>query len=675
MNRVPTLWFRRLVLMVVGGLIGALLLGVPGHAPAARAQDGNCGISGLINVDTTFSPTECEIYFVTGNTTVGEGITLTIEPGTTLQFEGERVLTVSGTLIAQGTAANPITFTSRTNPDDANPGFWGYILFDDDSTDATFDADGNYTGGSILQHVQISNAGGVGYRLFSSGNKAALFFDQSNPFVDQSTIRNSGGAGIAGHNFARDSHLVIQDTTVRDNVEYGIGLERYARVTLADLIIVKNGGAGISMSADAEARLTASVIADNGGRGFYFSRFASSVTVADNTISGNQDGGLDLYAGIIEIRNNTIANNQTIQYGGGIDINGSASSRVAVTGNRITGNAARQEGTIRGNGGGIYGFLRSGSEVTITDNTISNNQAGESGGGLDLRGSSAPLDSGNYLMSNNVITGNQVATPDSGGAIRYRGNGSQNFSFTANILDGNTADGVAQDIFYDYPDNNGPMNARGNEWNAADQDEIQRRIHDGTDDPALDFVDFADFKLGSSNVNVAVSAENPASLESKDGAVTITIPATAVENATTFSQRPILASALNLPEGITAVYAFVFGAVSGGVQINQLPAANTIAMTLPNDALLQNTRTVAFQQGGAWVDLFPCEGCSINGNQVTIQTACLGTFAVVDVADTVELPAGGANPCNANPPANPEDTTDDPPGDTSSNVYLPLLLR
>lgn len=673
MNRVPTLWFRRLVLMVVGGLIGALLVGVPGHAPAARAQDGNCGISGLINVDTTFSPTECEIYVVTGNTTVGEGITLTIEPGTTLQFEGERVLTVSGTLIAQGTAANPITFTSRTNPDDANPGFWGYILFDDDSTDATFDADGNYTGGSILQHVQISNAGGVAYRLFSSGNKAALFFDQSNPFVDQSTIRNSGGAGIAGRNSAQDSHLVLQHTTVRDNAEYGIGLERYARVTLADLIIVKNGGAGISMSADGEARLTASVIADNGGRGFYFSRFGTSVTVADNTISGNQDGGLDLYAGTIEIRNNTIANNQTIQYGGGIDIDGRASSRVAVTGNRITGNAVRQEGTIRGNGGGIYGALGSGSEVTITDNTISNNQAGESGGGLDLSGS--PRDSGNYLISNNVITGNQVATPDSGGAIRYRGNGSQNFSFTANILDGNTADGVAQDIFYDRRDNNEPMNARGNEWNAADRDEIQSRIYDGADDPALDFVDFADFKLGNSNVNVAVLAENAASLASKDGVVTITIPATAVENDTTFSQRPLLASALNLPEGITAVYAFVFGAVSGGVQINQLPAANTIVMTLPNDALLQNTRTVAFQQGGAWVDLFPCEGCSLNGNQVTIQTACLGTFAVVDVADTVELPAGGANPCNANPPANPEDTTDDPPGDISSNVYLPLLLR
>lgn len=673
MNRVPTLWFRRLVLMVVGGLIGALLVGVPGHAPAARAQDGNCGISGLINVDTTFSPTECEIYVVTGNTTVGEGITLTIEPGTTLQFEGERVLTVSGTLIAQGTAANPITFTSRTNPDDANPGFWGYILFDDDSTDATFDADGNYTGGSILQHVQISNAGGVAYRLFSSGNKAALFFDQSNPFVDQSTIRNSGGAGIAGRNSAQDSHLVLQHTTVRDNAEYGIGLERYARVTLADLIIVKNGGAGISMSADGEARLTASVIADNGGRGFYFSRFGTSVTVADNTISGNQDGGLDLYAGTIEIRNNTIANNQTIQYGGGIDIDGRASSRVAVTGNRITGNAVRQEGTIRGNGGGIYGALGSGSEVTITDNTISNNQAGESGGGLDLSGS--PRDSGNYLISNNVITGNQVATPDSGGAIRYRGNGSQNFSFTANILDGNTADGVAQDIFYDRRDNNEPMNARGNEWNAADRDEIQSRIYDGADDPALDFVDFADFKLGNSNVNVAVLAENAASLASKDGVVTITIPATAVENDMTFSQRPLLASTLKLPEGITAVYAFVFGAVSGGVQINQLPAANTIVMTLPNDALLQNTRTVAFQQGGAWVDLFPCEGCSMNGNQVTIQTACLGTFAVVDVADTVELPAGGANPCNANPPANPEDTTDDPPGDISSNVYLPLLLR
>jgi hypothetical protein len=48
-----------------------------------------------------------------------------------------------------------------------------------------------------------------------------------------------------------------------------------------------------------------------------------------------------------------------------------------------------------------------------------------------------------------------------------------------------------------------------------------------------------------------------------------------------------------------------------------------------------------------------------------VQSACLGTFAVVDVADTAELPAGGDNPCNANPPI---------PSDIFT-VYLPTVVK
>src|SRR5204863_5640946 len=73
-------------------------------------------------------------YTVMDQVSVNAGVTLTIEPGVTVQFQdpGDG-LWVDGTLIANGTAANPILFTS----DDAvkQPGQWAAIIFRDSSDD------------------------------------------------------------------------------------------------------------------------------------------------------------------------------------------------------------------------------------------------------------------------------------------------------------------------------------------------------------------------------------------------------------------------------------------------------------------------------------------------------------------------------------------------------------
>ena len=53
----------------------------------------------------------CSPYFVTGNLLVREGVTLTIQPGVELVFSEERLLRVNGTLIAEGTEEDSITFT------------------------------------------------------------------------------------------------------------------------------------------------------------------------------------------------------------------------------------------------------------------------------------------------------------------------------------------------------------------------------------------------------------------------------------------------------------------------------------------------------------------------------------------------------------------------------------
>ena len=65
-------------------------------------------------------------YAVTENIIVPAGITLTIEPGATLQFKNDRWLWVEegGRLLAEGTAAQPITFTQQDGD------YWGGILLE-----------------------------------------------------------------------------------------------------------------------------------------------------------------------------------------------------------------------------------------------------------------------------------------------------------------------------------------------------------------------------------------------------------------------------------------------------------------------------------------------------------------------------------------------------------------
>ncbi|MCX7682701.1 MAG: CotH kinase family protein [Anaerolineae bacterium] len=63
-------------------------------------------------------------YVISNDIVVPAGVTLRIEPGTTLQFEADRAVRVEGgRLLAEGTAARPIIFTRRGS------GYWGGILF------------------------------------------------------------------------------------------------------------------------------------------------------------------------------------------------------------------------------------------------------------------------------------------------------------------------------------------------------------------------------------------------------------------------------------------------------------------------------------------------------------------------------------------------------------------
>ena len=104
--------------MIMG--LSSLVSGFPLHP-----VNGVIWIEGHITSDTTWNPVDT--YRVIDDTYVDPGVTLTIEPGVRVEFADDFSLYVDGSLGAVGTESDPILFTSsRSSP---IPGAWNTISF------------------------------------------------------------------------------------------------------------------------------------------------------------------------------------------------------------------------------------------------------------------------------------------------------------------------------------------------------------------------------------------------------------------------------------------------------------------------------------------------------------------------------------------------------------------
>ena len=109
--------------------------------------------------------------------------TLTLTPGAEVRVNGRYALEVGansgdpGALVAQGTAADPIVFTSNKDPQAA--GDWYGIRFRNTADDAT----------TIMAHCIVEYAG------YGSGGES-VFIGSASPTLNHCTIRYSQGSGI-----------------------------------------------------------------------------------------------------------------------------------------------------------------------------------------------------------------------------------------------------------------------------------------------------------------------------------------------------------------------------------------------------------------------------------------------------------------------------------------------
>ncbi len=229
--------------------------------------------------------------------------TLTIDPGVIIKFASGAGLTIGsstnqGSLIAQGTSGNRVTFTRS-----GTSGTWAGITFNDKTVDATAIieyADVQYSTGITMNYASptirnstITDVTGYGLNLSSS-----------NPTIDTVTIANNGTYGI---NLSSSSPIItggsLTNTSATGHGIYGSGSPVISNYNVS--IVNTAGKYGLYLSsASSTLSITNSTIAN----GLYLGSTNITPAVTGNTFTNVDNAPIHAGANIISqiLSNNTI---------------------------------------------------------------------------------------------------------------------------------------------------------------------------------------------------------------------------------------------------------------------------------------------------------------------------------------------------------------------------------
>jgi hypothetical protein len=259
----------------------------------------------------------------------------------------------------------------------------------------------------FLQHLKVThgvgtgNCGsyGCGGGIFASGTDLQL---HDCFVVDNHATTYGAGAGAGVYAGALGHSVDIWDSRIADNVsspdaytstEYGYGggimvYEGHVRIWDSQVdnnvgSVLFGGSGGIHLGYVDSASVTSNTIFSNrsclgnyyGGGGGVYVEGSSSVYIASNHIEDNWGGKLASYGGCIYVNH----------------------SDSWIDGNWVISNST---GTSAGHGGGVCIFGE--TPVTVTNNVIARNYAGNQGGGVYVYRSVAPASEGT-LVNNTVV--------------------------------------------------------------------------------------------------------------------------------------------------------------------------------------------------------------------------------------------------------------------------------
>jgi parallel beta-helix repeat protein len=221
-------------------------------------QGGNSAGAQRIPVLGKGQPGEVRTYLVcNASAGVSYGTSLSIDAGVVLKFCFGTGLSANGELHAEGTAAEPVVFTSQydgsdgwdfTGPDSlaANGSWTGISIFDG------FDQ----TQPSLLRHVRVSYGG--------TPSGAALALYGVSPRVEESEISNSAGIGVRLNGTA----ATVAASRIWGNQDDGIRIDSLLEAVLTFNRISTNGGDAIEVGdVDPAAQISATGNQIFGNRG------------------------------------------------------------------------------------------------------------------------------------------------------------------------------------------------------------------------------------------------------------------------------------------------------------------------------------------------------------------------------------------------------------------------
>lgn len=260
-----------------------------GIVPLGRAQSGQT-VSGIISSDTTWTKANSP-YNLVGPVGISQGVTLTIEPGTTVNLN-KYYLVVNGTLTAKGTSEDKIQINGIDGSSPSIP--LGSSLAISFTYGITINGVGtientiiNSVRVALFGPAMISNCRIAGF--VSLGQSTTL----SNSLVS-GTIAASGTSKVSnnsvdGHIQAEGGSPIISNNKITKN---------------------GNGGAGI------EFILTDNIeISGNTVSGFSNGISAGGVGVIENNLIANNENGISI-SGKVTIQQNTLyENNVAISMG------------------------------------------------------------------------------------------------------------------------------------------------------------------------------------------------------------------------------------------------------------------------------------------------------------------------------------------------------------------------
>jgi hypothetical protein len=283
------------------------------------AQSGT-NVSGILSVDTIWTQANSP-YILTGNVLVNSSVSLTVQPGVTVNFNGY-YLRVNGTLNAQGTPNNNIVFNI---PNGAGSGD-GAIEFERSSQSW------NYTteSGSIIKNALIAST----WELYPT-----ILIDSVSPKIDNNTIyctnvmSNNDAINVLG-----TATPSISNNTIKGQITANGGTicnNTIMAATLAGIWLTGNTtaygntvfgcGEGILATTSYENYNSSSSILGNlvfnNTRGLeleiYSVNYARSIITQNNTVCNNTDGvmiGSDGGPVTYSILNNNIYNNMNYNF-------------------------------------------------------------------------------------------------------------------------------------------------------------------------------------------------------------------------------------------------------------------------------------------------------------------------------------------------------------------------